>query len=138
MFILSNYIIPRLQLCCCDVSNDFCVKTTFDSYRLPILLQWVHFAINLICSVLRMLVSNMISCCPSFCSFISMFALMLICVTSDLEIVSSAWSKYFSFINKNKNNYRLPWCILKNCRSICNRLLNICIEFRSTLACTTD
>ena len=41
-------IISRLQLCCSDVSYNFCVKTTFDSSQLPILLQWIHSVINLI------------------------------------------------------------------------------------------
>jgi hypothetical protein len=36
------------------------------------------FFIDVICIVLRILVSNTISCCPSFCSFISMFVLMLV------------------------------------------------------------
>jgi hypothetical protein len=96
---------------CCQIisfhvfsCDDFCVKTTFDSSRHPIL-----------CSGFILLLI-LFACFPSFCSFISMFAVMLVCITSDLELVPSAWSKYFSFIKKN--NYRLRWCIQIKCRSI--------------------
>jgi hypothetical protein len=74
------------------------------------------------------------ACCPSSYSFISMFAVMLVCITSDLEFVPSTWSKYFLFINKN--NYRLRWCIQIKCRSIRYRHLNIYADSSSTLTST--
>ena len=76
------------------------------------------------------------ACCPSSYSFISMFAVMLVFITSDLEFVPSTWSKYCSFINKN--NYRLCWCIQIKCRSIRYRHLNIYADSSSTLTSTAN
>ena len=46
-----------------------------------------------------------VSCSLSFCIFISMFALMLVCFISDLGFVPAALSIFLHLRNKNKNNY---------------------------------
>ena len=93
LFMLSSYITSLVP--CCDVKYLFRVKRTFDSARFQILWYGVHFVIYFIGGVLHILVSKTIWCCPSFCSVISIFALMLVCVTSVLEFVTSAWFKRF-------------------------------------------
>ena len=93
LFMLSNYITSLVP--CCDVRYLFRVKRTFNSARFQILWYGVHFVIYFIGGVLHILVSKTIWCCPSFCSVISIFALMLVCVTSVLEFVPSAWFKRF-------------------------------------------
>ena len=68
-------------------------KTTFEFSSLRILLKGVHFCYwcYLYCDTYTGIQHDLYS----LSSFISMFVLMLVCVTSDLEFVPSAWSKHF-------------------------------------------
>lgn len=84
------------------------------------------FYIYIICIVLRILVWNTISCCPSCCYFylhgcshVGLFHFRL-----GLRAFNLVKSLYIYKI-KTKNNYRSRWCIQINFRSVSSRYVNI-------------
>jgi hypothetical protein len=86
------------------------------------------FVIDVICIVIRILVSNtiyivclLLSPCLCWCWFVS------------LQIWHSCLQRGLSTFIHKQNNYRWSWCMQINCRSICSRLLNIPTDSPSTL-----